>query len=684
VYQTCGEIFSSEQGNGQCVGKPFPGLGIRICREDRQESLVDVDPGADGEIVLYGSQLDKFSGYLKRSELDYKFVLDAQKGTRSERCVQHYRTGDRGTYDEPTGILRVGGRITGEEAMVKVNGVRVELGEIENSLIDEIDDGDQSNPVVLNCMAIVVPVSAEGTGSSERNEITAYCMLSDSARREVGISEMHNSAGFFVNGGPLATLLRARCAEKVKLACIPKAFVVIPRLPLSPTGKCDRNGLPKLESCSHLGNADQNSLLLNEYGVAGSKIAEVLTECLNLQPSQESILTTTATFAMVGGDSMASIRVTRALYAYHHKVANNRFLGGEFGKLTGPFDVVNLLRSENLGAYVQMLDSQNLCRPDGHEDHLEETNQAVDLKPVDSFTATTNQSDADNESQKSALYDAMFQATTLGQSSIAIGLLSVGADPNFGLHSGRLGKVTHRLQQRALFRSSPMHIACLRGDDRLVKKLLEKNSKFNSPDASGMFPIHLASSGTSEESKSADEDDINRLCCLQYLLQAGAPMAMRDGNKQSVLHCAARAGHCELLKYVMTTWKEKNGDGDDITPKHFFNSRDRWMRKLVLFSCEEVCVFTQLLNNVSLFAFVGTPVHWAVLNGQVGALEILLQMGCSATPFKPKVNNRSSAAVESPMEMCERLYDPTNGGKGAEIQLLLLSHTKAQTEGQKT
>jgi hypothetical protein len=103
-----------------------------------------------------------------------------------------------------------------------------------------------------------------------------------------------------------------------------------------------------------------------------------------------------------------------------------------------------------------------------------------------------------------------------------------------------------------------------------------------------------------------------------------------------------------------------------------------------LFSCEEVCVLTQLLNYVSLFTFTGTPVHWAVLNGQVGALEILLQMGCSATPFKPKVNNRSSAAVESPMEMCERLYDPTNKGKGAEIQLLLLSHTKPQTEANTT
>lgn len=65
--------------------------------------------------------------------------------------------------------------------------------------------------------------------------------------------------------------------------------------------------------------------------------------------------------------------------------------------------------------------------------------------------------------------------------------------------------------------------------------------------------------------------------------------------------------------------------------------------------------------------------HWAVLNGRVEALEVLLEMGCSRTPFKPKSNNRSSAAVESPMEMCQRLYDKADGGLGTRIFDLLSS-----------
>lgn len=46
-------------------------------------------------------------------------------------------------------------------------------------------------------------------------------------------------------------------------------------------------------------------------------------------------------------------------------------------------------------------------------------------------------------------------------------------------------------------------------------------------------------------------------------------------------------------------------------------------------------------------------------------------MGSSPCPPKPSVNKRSSAAVESPLEMCDRLYGTAATGKGAEIRRLL-------------
>ena len=67
---------------------------------------------------------------------------------------------------------------------------------------------------------------------------------------------------------------------------------------------------------------------------------------------------------------------------------------------------------------------------------------------------------------------------------------------------------------------------------------------------------------------------------------------------------------------------------------------------------------------------IGTPVHWAVLNGHVAALKTLLEMGCAPDPPKAKNHKRSSAAPETPLEMCERLYGTTEG-IGLEICRLL-------------
>ena len=74
------------------------------------------------------------------------------------------------------------------------------------------------------------------------------------------------------------------------------------------------------------------------------------------------------------------------------------------------------------------------------------------------------------------------------------------------------------------------------------------------------------------------------------------------------------------------------------------------------------------------FFFVNTkPVHWAILNERIDALRILLDGGCSAFPPKPKtgVSKRTtSVIIESPLEMCTRLYGD-DSDVGIEISQLL-------------
>ena len=69
------------------------------------------------------------------------------------------------------------------------------------------------------------------------------------------------------------------------------------------------------------------------------------------------------------------------------------------------------------------------------------------------------------------LYDSLLESITLGHTRVACSLLDLGVDPNVQV-SGSLGKISDRMQQRTLFKSNPLHLACARGDPHLVRKLL--------------------------------------------------------------------------------------------------------------------------------------------------------------------------------------------------------------------
>ena len=167
--------------------------------------------------------------------------------------------------------------------------------------------------------------------------------------------------------------------------------------------------------------------------------------------------------------------------------------------------------------------------------------------------------------------------------------------------------------------------------------------------------MHLAASSTSSlaNDERNNQEDLNRLECVKTLLKAGAPLTMKDGNKQTVLHSAARAGHCRLLEFLMDQWREAceqqriRGYGKAYTGSPF-DWLDRWGR---------------------------TPVHWTVLNGRVDALRVLIRGGCSPNPPKVGAGKATSVALESPLEICLRLYGDRDG-IGAEIVQILANKGK--------
>jgi len=596
--------------------------------------------------------------------------------------------------------------------MVKINGVRIELDEVENSVIDDLmigdydDDDDDHNsvqqqqqqqqPLVVDCIANTHLTDPEDEGSPK--QLNAYCVLSEESCKEIGIdwrrvpsiTTTTTVKGVLISDGALALIFRLRCRQRSRV--MPSCFILVEQTPLSPTGKRDKRQLPKPSECIPLRTLleqqqqqhqqDNNninsitttqsspSLLLSQYGKAGKMVSDTLIDFLNLQPCQQTILTTGASFAMLGGDSLAATRVARTLFATHHGVENTRFLGGSFGSLDGPLSATHLLKAKTMGDYVDWLDKNNVCSG-GSDDGAGAGAAVADDLENKTVTKEDNSSNRSDEAWQG--YEGLLECIMLEKPTIANGLLDSGVDPNAGAHGGRLSKVSSRLERKKRFTSNPLHLACSRGMATVVRKLLHKGCKPNSPDASGSFPIHLASSTTTTkadvgQSRSKNDDnnntealnreDENRLACVKHLLEAGVPITMKDGNKQTVLHCAARAGHCKVLKFLLEKWKEGlekgsirhvDAKGGEIN----FDWPDRWFR---------------------------TPVHWAVLNGKADALEILLEAGCSADPPKPtmrRVNRQTSVAQESPVEICERLYPsgvaPTTaaGAVGCRIRSLL-------------
>lgn len=649
VYQTMGEITipvanTQTKRRGQNVGKPFDGMNIRICKENDQEMLVDegTSSGGIGEIVLCGSQLDDFSSYLNRPKLNLlKFVkekLEDSSSVATEQSRVHYRTGDRGYIDNATGNLFILDRIGGEEGMVKINGVRVELGEIEAALIDNTRMVEEQtvSPVIVYSAVIARRNDEVSNKKGKTIELIAYCVLSPDCCSELGMNELlKEHSGVLCNSKPMLALLQTRCKENVRAGCTPSAFVFVSKVPISPTGKRNLAALPPLSKCILQENTGEE-MPLKDYGSSGSFLADQISSNLNLQPCQQSMLTTAVSFSMLGGDSLAATRIVRAIYAHHHGLQDSRHLGGTHGTIDGAFSAVNLAASNTLREYVDFLDRSNIC-----------SSGKKRPAPTNEIVAEGSSTNSDNNgaaSRESRLFDALMIATAHGHSSLAIALLREGADPNFGAHGGRLGKVSGRKKEKATFRSGPLHIASLHGEVSLVRELLHRGAKFTSPDAQGSFPLHLAASGenASKHQGQLENEHDSRLGCVKGLLEAGAPMYMKNSSRLSLIHCMARSGNCKLIDHIIPIWIEGRGDRDFRGSS--LDWRDKWNR---------------------------TGIHWTILNGHLDALRALLRHGCNPEPASFKESTKlSSIALESPMELCKRLHG-TKEGIGLEIATIL-------------
>ncbi|CAM2068744.1 Amino acid adenylation domain-containing protein [Sulfidibacter corallicola] len=191
--QVSTEDITRNAGN---IGGPIP--TTRLYLLDEAQRLLPV--GVPGELFVGG--LGVARGYLHRGALTaQRFLPDPYDDRPGARM---YRTGDQARL-LPDGSFEFLGRL---DQQVKVRGFRIELGEVEAAL-NRLDGVGEA----------VVAVH----GESAEKRLVAYVVADG-----LGVAE-----------------IRKRLAAAMPEHMVPALFVMLDRLPVTPSGKVDRRALPE-------------------------------------------------------------------------------------------------------------------------------------------------------------------------------------------------------------------------------------------------------------------------------------------------------------------------------------------------------------------------------------------------------------------------------------------------------
>jgi len=237
------------------IGQPIANTELYVLDSNMQP----VPIGVIGELFIGGVGIGR--GYLRRPELTAdKFVPNP---FASEAGARLYKTGDLARY-LPDGNLEYVGRL---DDQIKIRGFRVELGEVE-ALLNQYPEIQEA-------------VVAVGENHSTSKQLVGYIVPQKNTE---------------ISWNKLREFLKGNLPDHM----IPTSFVTIEKLPLTPSGKVDRQALPKPD-------ADRQSLETNYVAPRTREekiLADIWCQLLNLE--QVGIHDN---FFELGGDSILNIQV---------------------------------------------------------------------------------------------------------------------------------------------------------------------------------------------------------------------------------------------------------------------------------------------------------------------------------------------------------------------------------------
>jgi amino acid adenylation domain-containing protein len=232
------------------IGRIWPGATFRVVGADGER----VPAGEIGELLVGGSELAL--GYVSGRATADRFIPDVEAAEPGQRI---YRTGDL-VRQRADGAFEHCGRI---DEQVKVNGMRVELAEVEAALlaVPEIDE------------AVVTAVETP--------------------------SGRYQLLGYFVSEVDLAELdVRGRLATRLPSHMVPTALIQLPKLPRSQGDKIDRRALPMPGEIQEPETEEDIS------------VSKLMAEVLGIEECAPS-----DNFFLLGGDSMLAATLARQISA---------------------------------------------------------------------------------------------------------------------------------------------------------------------------------------------------------------------------------------------------------------------------------------------------------------------------------------------------------------------------------
>ncbi|HEV2086973.1 MAG TPA: amino acid adenylation domain-containing protein [Cryptosporangiaceae bacterium] len=178
--------------NRSPIGRPLAHLSITL----RDDDGVEVADGSSGEMWICGAGVS--SGYLGRADLTAERFVTLGG-------VRYYRSGDLARR-LPDGELEFLGRV---DRQVKLRGFRIEPAEIE--------------AVLRRCAGVRDAAVEVATGHDIGDYLVAYVVPDDDCFD--------------------AGQVRAECERVLPSHMLPATYVLLPAIPLTPSGKVDRTAL---------------------------------------------------------------------------------------------------------------------------------------------------------------------------------------------------------------------------------------------------------------------------------------------------------------------------------------------------------------------------------------------------------------------------------------------------------